>query len=174
MTIYSYTSTNNNTGLNWNGATDKYAWSFTATASGIPTALVLRMQSIVGTPTGNIYIKADKTAASTTYATATGVTFTTGTNTITLTGGTLLTSGVTYWVFFERTSGSSDYFRIYNEYTSPPTEQFWRSTAANIDPDTRYDSGSKNIGMSMDVTGDPPPSFRSPSGGVAYSSPMMY
>jgi hypothetical protein len=147
--LYTYTSTNNNTWLNWNNANDNYAWSFTTTAAWTPTTLVLRIQSITGTPTGNIYIKADKTAASTTYGTATWVTFTSGTNTITLTWTSALSNATTYWVYFQRTSNSSNYFRIYNEYTSPPAQQFWRPSASNIDPDTRYDSWSKNIGMSM-------------------------
>lgn len=151
--LYSYTSTNNNTWLNWNAANDNYAWSFTPTATWTPTNIILRLQSIVGTPTGNFYIKADKTAASTTYGTATWVTLSAWSNTIPLTWGTSITSWTTYWVFFERTSAVTSYPRLYNEYTSPPTEQFWRSTAANIDPDTRYDSWSKNIGMSMDITG---------------------
>lgn len=153
VTMYTYTSTNNNTGLNWNAANDNYAWSFTPTASWTPTSLVLRMQSIVWTPTGNIYIKGDKTAASTTYGSATGVTFTSWANTIAITGWSAMTSGVTYWIYFQRTSDTSNYFRIYNEYTSPPAQQLWRSSASNIDPDTRYDSVSKNIWVSMDLTG---------------------
>lgn len=152
-TLYTYTSTNNNTGLNWNNANDRYAWSFTPTVTGTPTKVVLRMSSIWGTPTGEIYIKADKTLASTTYWSATGLTFTTWTNTITLTWWSSITSWVTYWVYFIRTSSSANYFRIYNEYTSPPTQQFWRPNASNIDPNVRYDSPTKNIGMSMDIIG---------------------
>jgi len=151
VTIYSYSSTNNNTGLNWNGASDFYAWSFTATASWTPTELVLRHQTVNGTPVGNFYIKADKTAASTTYASAIGHTTSSGTDTIALTGWTTLTSWVQYWILYERTSDTSNFFRIYNEYSSPPAEQLWRSSASNIDPNTRYDSGSKNIGISFNV-----------------------
>ena len=151
QTLYSYTSTNNTTGLNWNAANDRYAWSFTPTVTWTPSKVILRMFSITWTPTGEIYIKADKTLASATYWTATWITFTTGTNTITLTGGSTITSWVTYWVYFIRTSNASNYFRIYNEYTSPPTQQFWRPNASNIDPNVRYDSASKNIGMSMDI-----------------------
>ncbi len=152
VTIYSYTSTNNNTGWNWNWANDNWAMSFTATATGIPDTLVLRMQSIIWTPTGNVYIKTDKTLASTTKASATWVTFTSWTNTIALTWWSTLTSWVQYWVYIERTSSVANYFRFYNEYTSPPAEQYWRSNASNIDPNTRYDSWSKNIGASMDIT----------------------
>lgn len=153
ITLYTYTSTNNNTWLNWNNANDNYAWSFTPTASWTPTSLVLRMHSIVWTPTGNFYIKANKTAASTTYWTATWITLTSWTNTIRLTWWSALTSWTQYWVYFQRTSNSSNYPRIYNEYTSPPAQQFWRSSTSNIDPDTRYDSSSKNIWISMDLIG---------------------
>lgn len=152
-TLYSYTSVTNNTWLNWNGANDNYAWSFTPTVSGTPTDIVLHLHSIVWTPIGNFYIKANKTIASSTYWTATWVTLTSWSNTITLTWWVSLTSWVQYWVYFERTSAVTDYPRIYNEYTSPPTEQLWRSTTNNIDPNTRYDSGVKNIGISMDVLG---------------------
>lgn len=152
--LYSYTSTNNNTWLNYNWANDNYAWSFTPTATWIPNELVVRLQSVIGTPTGNLYIKANKTIASATYWTASGVTLTTWSNSIALTWWATLTSWVQYWVYFERTSAATDYPRLYNEYTSPPTEQFWRSSSSNIDPDTRYDSGAKNIGVSMDINGD--------------------
>ena len=104
VTIYSFTSTNNNTWLNWNNATDNYAWSFTASATWTPDEIVLRMQSITWTPTGDIYIKADKTAASTTYWSATWITFTSWTNTIALTWWSELTASTQYWVYFQRTS----------------------------------------------------------------------
>lgn len=152
-TLYSYTSTNNYTNLNWNGSNDNYAFSFTPTVTGIPTELVVRLRTNTGTPVGNFYIKADKTAASATFGTASGVSLVNGSNTIPLTDGAVITAGVTYWVYFERTSNTSNYPQLYNEYSSPPDQQFWRSSASNIDPDTRYDSGSKNIGASMDVNG---------------------
>lgn len=152
-TLYTYTSTNNNTGLNWNNANDRYAWSFTPTVSWTPTKLLLRMSSIVGTPTGEIYIKSDKTLASSTHWSATWITFTTWSNEIPLSWWVPLVAWTTYRVYFIRTSSSANYFRIYNEYTSPPTQQFWRPTASNIDPNTRYDSPTKNIWMSMDVIG---------------------
>jgi hypothetical protein len=151
ITIYTYTSTNNNTWLNFNEANDNSAWSFTRTNAGIPTSLVLRMRSITWTPTGNFYIKWDKTIGSTTYRTATWVTITSLVSTIRLTWWSMLTAWNTYWVYFERTSNSSNYFRIYNEYTNPPAQQFWHSSASNIDPDVRYDSVTKNIWMSMDL-----------------------
>lgn len=152
-TLYSYTSTNNNTGWNWNGANDNGAMSFTPTVSGTPTEFVFRIESITGTPTGNVFIKSNKTLGSTTLGQALGVTFTSGTNTIPLTSGVSLTAGVQYWVFIERTSNISNFFRFYNEYTSPPAEQYWISSAPNIDPDIRYDAPSKNIGASMDING---------------------
>ena len=170
-TLYSYTSTNNNTGLNWNSTPDNYAWSFTPTVTGTPNQLVLRIASIVGTPVGDFYIKADKTAASTTHASATGVTISAGTNTISLSGGVQIDSGTRYWVYFARTSSINDYPRPYNEYASPPTEQFWRSSSAGIDPNTRYDSGVKNIGMSMDINGTTGASSSIKSvNGLAYAS----
>lgn len=157
--LYSYTSTNNNTGLNWNNNNDNYAWSFTPTVTGTPTEIVIRTSWITGTPTGNFYIKWDKTTASPTYWTASWITLTAWSNTIPITWWAQITAGVRYWIYFERTSSVSNYPNIYNEYTSPPTEQFWRSSSSNIDPDTRYDSGVKNIWISMDINGTLPWSF---------------
>ena len=150
-TLYSYTSTNNNTGWNWNGANDNGAVSFTPTITWIPTQLIWRNFSVSWTPIVDIYIKSDKTDASTTYAQALWVTMTSGTNTINLTPMWQINSGTRYWVYMKRISNVSNFFRFYNEYTSPPSEQYWRSSASNIDPDIRYDSWSKNIGASMDI-----------------------
>jgi hypothetical protein len=152
-TLYSYTSTNNNTGWNWNGANDNGALSFTPTATGTPTQVVLRIATITGSPVIDLYIQGDKTIGSANYGSATGVSITAGTNTISISGGAQITSGTRYWIYIKRTSSISNYFNFYNEYTSPPTEQYWKSTASNIDPDSRYDSGVKNIGASMDVNG---------------------
>lgn len=148
-TLYSFTSTNNYTGLNWNAATDNYAFKFLASATGIPNQLVLRLFDVVGgTPTCNVYIKGDKTLASTTYGSATGVNLAAGTNTITLTGGAKITNGNYYWVYFQRTSSASVYPRIYNRATGGVLP-FYRSSASNIDPDTLY--GSYDV--SMDING---------------------
>jgi len=146
--IYTYTSTSNNTWLNWNWANDNYAWSFTATNAWIPTKLVLRINSIVWTPIWDFYIKSDKTIGSTTYASATWITLTSWTNTITLTWWITLTSWTKYWIYFSRTSTTSNYFRIYNEISSPPAwAELWRSSSSNIDPNTKY----SDLWISMDI-----------------------
>lgn len=135
-----YSQSTQNTFSNFNDGTvanANYAWQFTPTASGTPTQVTLYAQGIVGTPTGNVYIKADKTIASTTYATATGVTFVTGSNVFTFTGATSITSGVTYWIYFQRTSASTVYPQL--QYDTAKTNfQTWKPSASNIDPNTLW------------------------------------
>jgi len=156
VTCYSYTSTGNNTGWNWNAPNDNGAFSFTPTTSCVPTQILLRVQSISGSPVGDVSIRADKASTSTGYGSASSVSFNAGTTTINLSGGSTINSGTRYWVYISRTSAVTDFFRFYNEYASPPSEQYWYSTASNIEPNTRYDSSVKNIGVSIDVIGTVP------------------
>jgi len=135
-TLYAQTTQNTFSNFNWNGANDNYAWSFKPSVTGIPTSITINLAGISGTPTGNLYIKADKTAASTTYGTASSVTFTgSGDNIFTITGGSQITANTEYYVYFQRTSGSSAYPQIrYN--TSLTNYVTYRSTSSNVDPST--------------------------------------
>lgn len=135
-----YSQSTQNTFSNFNDGTvanRNYAFQFTPTATGTPNQITLYLNGVIGTPTGEVYIKADKTIASTTYWTATGISFTTGTNVITLTGWTQISSWTGYWVYLRFTSNSSNYAQL--QYDNTKTAyQMWRPSASNIDPDTLW------------------------------------
>lgn len=148
-TLYTQTSSNTSGNFNWNAANDNYAWSFVAATTWIPNQLVLNVASITGTPVGNFYIKADKTAASATYGSASWVTLASGDNTITLTGGATITAWGTYWVYFERTTNTSNVPSI--SYDSWKTNYpVYRSASSNIDPATSW--FTNDIRMSINGT----------------------
>lgn len=148
-TLYAQTTQNSFSNFNWNSNNDNYAWSFVPTATGVPTQLVISLQGVTGTPTGEFYIKSDKTFASTTYGSVTGVTLTSGVNTLTLSSGAQINSGTTYWVYFRRTSNSSNYPAIQFD-TGKTNYPIYRSTAINIDPATLWQTF--DIKMSINGT----------------------
>jgi hypothetical protein len=147
-----YTQTTQSTSSNFNDGTvanARYAWQFVPTTTGTPTNIKLYCQGIVGTATGEIYIKADKTLASTTYGSATALTFATGENSIALSSGAQITASTTYWVFFVRTTASTAYPQFQYD-TAKTTYHAWRPSASNIDPDT--DWFTFDIKMTIDGT----------------------
>lgn len=136
-TLYTQTTQDTSSNWNWNAANDRYAWQFVPTASGTPTSIKLYTAGVTGTPTGEIYIKANKTLASTTHGSATGLTFTSGENTIVLASGVQIDSGTTYWVYFIRTSSAANYPSF--QYDSTKTNyEVWRPSASDSDPDTLW------------------------------------
>lgn len=148
-TLYSHTSTETSGNCNWNVATDNYASPFVATGSGIPDQLVLRISSVTGTPTCNIFIRNQNTVSgATTYASASGVTLTSGTNTISLTGVASITATNTYYVWIARTSDTSNFPAPYFKTTGAAYTQY-RAAAADSDPTTSWFTGD----ISMDVNG---------------------
>lgn len=148
-TLYSFTSTADFSNFNWNTNTDNYAWTFQPSTAGYPNSLVLRLQGVTGTPQGIFYIRNQNTASgATTYATSGTVTLSAGSNTISFTNSGKINTGTTYYVWFARTSDSSNYPAIYLKSIAP-TYTIYRSTAANADPTTSWKAGD----ISMDITG---------------------
>ena len=135
--VYSQTTQNTYSNFNWNANNDRYAWSFVASENGSISEIALFLNGIVGTPTGEIYIRSDKTADSVIYSSATGITFTSGTNYIKLTPYIPLISGETYWIFFVRTSNSSNYPQFQYDSTKA-NYPVYRATSANTDPTTLW------------------------------------
>ena len=171
-TLYAQTTSNDYSNWNDNNSTDdRYAWQFAPTTSGTPTEIVLDLNGISGSPTGNIYISADKTLAATDYGSATGVAFTSGVNTIALTGGAQINSGTTYWVFFVRTTTPATGYPKFKYDTAKTNYQSWRSTAGGIDPNNLWFTSDIKMTINGDLVTE---SSRSPSGGAAYGSPMFY
>jgi len=135
-----YSQTTQSTNSNYNDgsvANRNYAWSFVASANGTPNQIKLYVQAEAGSATGEVYIKSDKTFSSTSYGSATGLSFQAGENVISLTGGQALTSGTTYWVYVRFTSNSSNYVSFQYD-TSKTASTVWRPTSSNIDPDQNW------------------------------------
>lgn len=150
-----YTQTTSSTYSSWNdnnSTDDRYAWQFVPTTSGIPNQLVLDLNGVSGSPTGNFYISADKTTAAADYGQATGVSLSAGTNTITLTSGAQINSGTTYWVFFVRTSTPATGYPQFKYDTAKTNYQSWRSTSGGIDPDSNWFT----YDIKMTINGDLP------------------
>lgn len=146
-TLYAQTTTNNFSNFNdGTVANANYAWSFVATATGIPAQITLYTNGIVGTPTGEIYIKDGKTFASNTFGSKTGITFTSGANVIALTGGSTITSGNTYWVYFRRTTASTIYPQFQYD-TTKNNYHIWRPSASNIDPDVDWQNNDVKMSI---------------------------
>ena len=133
-TIYSQLTQNNYSNFNDGTVANRnYAWEFVPTGSFIPTNITLYAEGVVGTATGEIYLRAGKTFGSTQYAAATGLTFTSAANSIALSSGVILLASTTYFVYFRATSNSSNYPQWqYN--TGASGLQMWRPTASNVDP----------------------------------------
>lgn len=137
-TLYSQSTQNNFSNFNDGTVANRnYAWSFVASATGTPTNIKIYAESVTGTPTGEIYISADKTFAAADYGQATGLTFTTGENSIALSSGAQITSGNTYWVYVRFTSDSSNFATLQYD-TTKNNYHTWRPTASNIDPDNDW------------------------------------
>lgn len=107
ITLYEQQAKNTYSNFNWNSSPDAYAWQWTPTASGTPTQIILPCHSVVGTATGDISIRSDRTSTSTSFGSATAITFVAGDNVIDLSGAAPVAAGSTYWVYFKRTSASS-------------------------------------------------------------------
>lgn len=149
--LYSQTAKENYSNFNDNGAGENYAWRFTAANSGIPARLVISVDRITGTPTGNLCIRADKTASSASFGCANGVTFAAGDNTFALANGATLTAGTNYWIYFTRTSNANNYPSI--QYRYPATgAPLYRGSASGVDPDVLW--FSYDIAMSIASAGD--------------------
>lgn len=137
MDLYAQTTSDNSAAFNFNGNTDSYAWSFVASFSWIPDQLTLEVSSITGTPVCEFYIKSDKFYFSTTYATASWVTLSSGSNVITMTWGTPIIAGDPYWIYMSRTSNTSNVPSI--AYDSTKTNYpVYRATWIWVDPDTLW------------------------------------
>lgn len=154
-TLYSFTSTGTNANFNdANFSPQNFCWTFSPSTSGTPNQLVLRVNTVTGTPTGDFYIRNQNTASgATTYGSATGVTLTAGTNTITLTGGAQITAGGTYYCWFSRTSNSSNFPNIYANNSSP-AYNIYRAVGTS-DPNSLWFAGD----ISFDVNGTTGPAI---------------
>lgn len=152
-TLYSQATQNNYSNFNDGTVANRnYAWEFVASATGTPTSMDIYLAGKNGSPTATFYIKADKTAASTTYATSSSVTFSgSGANTVTFTSGSEITSGVKYWVYMQVTTNSSNYPQIQYD-TSKANYKMYRPSASNIDPDTLWFT----YDIKMTITGTSP------------------
>lgn len=151
-TLYAQTTQNNYSNFNDGTVANRnYAFEFVPSATGTPTQITLDLQGVSGTPTGEVYIKADKTFASTSYGQATGLTWTSGTNTITLTSGAQINSGTKYWVYLRFTSNSSNYAQIRYD-TGKTNYKMYRPSASNIDPDTLWFTFDIKTTISGDTT----------------------
>lgn len=136
-TLYSQTSSTTFSNYNWNSANDNYAFNFTPIVTWTPNELVLDLNGISWTPVCDFHIKAAATIASPSLWGATWVTMTSWVNTITLTWWSSISSWTEYWVFMSRTSWSSDYPQIKQNWSSP-TKSLYRATAINSDPSTLW------------------------------------
>lgn len=149
ITLFSTTAdaTKTFSNFNWNAAPDNYAFSFVPTASGVPTQFVISNNGASGTL--SFTIRANKTAASTSYGTTGSVSLAAGSNTFSISGGAQINSGTTYWVYFTVTGGTPTI-----NYNNPgtPKNAMWRSSASNIDPDTLWFSAD----IITTISGNPP------------------
>lgn len=137
MDIYSQTTSNTSGNFNWNANTDNYAWSFVPTVTWLPNQLTLEVSSITGTPICDFYIKSDKTFTSTTYASATWVTLSAGSNVISMTWLLTITVGITYWIYMSRTTNTSNVPSIAYD-TGKTNYPVYRSTSSWVDPTTLW------------------------------------
>lgn len=151
-TLYWQTSSNTSSNFNWNSNTDSYAWSFVPTTTWIPTSLVLNVASITGTPVCDFYIKSDKTFSSSTYWSATGVTLSSGDNTITLSSWVQLSLWNTYWVYMSRTSNTSNTPSISYD-TWKTNYPVYRATSSWVDPTTLWFTNDIRMSVNGNVSG---------------------
>jgi len=157
--LYAQTTQNNFSNFNDNDATDNYAWQFVPTASGTPTNMVLSLQGVSGSPVCNFYIRANRTAASTTYATATSVSLTSGNNTITWSGASQINSGTTYWIYMAVTTNLAVGYPQIQYDTAKNNYQIYRSSASNIDPDTFWQTNDVKMTINGTLASTANPAF---------------
>lgn len=134
--LYTHTTAGTSFGMN-DGANWWYALEFVCATTGTPTDIDIYIDSIVGSPVnGEVYIRDQKSASSSNYGSATGITWSgTGAFNVVLSGGAQITSGNTYYVCIKSPS-ATNYARLQLDSSLDANFQEWRGAASNGDPTT--------------------------------------